>query len=279
MKHIILITLLVLCLCVLPVSAVSLEVTVKGTVSGLIRENNTLTIADPAQYGCSYPAGGAPVCLYTPLINATLSGSVPAESAFSLFTIGDPIVATSIRDAGGQWITLAKLSGNTVTDIVGDPSTVPAPLAGDYRLELSTEPDCTTCSGTTCTATTSYVRVMSGTTLLMAQDLEPGHAMTYSGRNDGSSVTVTFMKGQASSSTCAGRDTMMTGGQPVSVYIVHVVPPIGSGVQAAETPSATPVEVTMPAEAQPTPTRSGMLPLVAIGALALVVVFGVSRLK
>jgi hypothetical protein len=279
MKHIIPITLLVLCLCVLPASAVLLEVTVKGTVSGLSRENNTLTIADPAQYGCSYPAGGTPVCTYTPMSNATLSGSVPAESAFSLFAIGDPIVATSIGGAGGQWITLAKLSGNTVTDIVGDPSSIPAPLAGDSRLELSTEPDCTTCSGTTCKATKSYVRVMSGTTLLMAQDLEPGHMMTYSGRNDGSSVTVTFIKGQASSSTCAGRDTMMTGGQPVSVYIVHVVPPIGSGVHAAATPPVTPPEVTMPAEARPTPTRSGMLPLAAIGALSLVAVFGASRLK
>ena len=210
MKHIAVITLIILCLCVLPASAVILEVTVKGTVSALDRENNTLTIADPARYGCNYPPAGAPVCSYTPMANATLTGTVPAESAFGVFSRGDTIVATSLGGTGETWITLAKTSGTTVpdeyvTDIVGDPSTIPMPLAGNYGLDLVTEPDCTTCTGTTCTAKLSFVRVMSGTTLLLGQDLAPGHAMTYNGRNDGSSVAVTFIKGQASSSSCAGR--------------------------------------------------------------------------
>jgi len=111
----------------------------------------------------------------------------------------------------------------------------------------------------------------------MSSDIEPGYSMTYSGRNDGSSVTVTFVKGQASSSTCAGRDSAMTGPQAVSVYIVHVVPPIGSITPAAQDISIAPPEDTMPADARPTPTKSGMLPIAAIGALALVAIFGASR--
>ena len=212
MKHIIPITLLVLCLCVLPAAAVIQEVTLKGTVSAISRENNTLTIADPARYGCDYPAAGSPVCSFTPIDSIPLEGSVPADSAFSVFAVGDSVVAKSLGGMGGRWITLAKLSGTaesgeTVVDIVGDPASIPTPLAGDYSIDLSTEPDCTTCSGTTCTAKTTYVKIMSGKTLALAQDLEPGHAMTYNGRNDGSSITVTFMKGQAASSSCAGTGT------------------------------------------------------------------------
>jgi len=48
-------------------------------------------------------------------------------------------------------------------------------------------------------------------------------------------------------------------------------------MQAAQTLSTTPPEVTMPADARPAPTRSGMLPAAAIGALALVALIGASR--
>jgi hypothetical protein len=282
MKHSISITLLVLCFCVLPAAAVIQEVTLKGTISAISRENNTLTIADPAQYGCYYPATGIPVCSFTPIDSIPRVGSVPADSAFSVFAVGDSVVAKSLGGMGGRWITLAKLSGtadsgDTVTDIIGDPTSIPTPLAGDYSIDLSTEPDCTTCSGTICTAKTAYVKIMSGNTLALAQDLEPGHAMTYNGRNDGSGVSVTFMKGQASSLSCAGMERGMTGPQAISVYIVHVVPPIGSGGQAVQTSSATPTEVTMPSDARPIPTKSGMLPFAAIGALVLVAILGYSH--
>lgn len=285
MKHIIPITILVLCLCVLPAAAVIQEVTVSGTVSGHSYANNTLTIANPAQYGCSYPAGGAPLCSYTSMNITSLTGTVPDASAFSVFNPGDPVVATSLGGAGGTWMTIAKLSGTapdkTVTDIVGDPTTVTIPLAGDYSLELSPKPDCPACSGTTCTAAAANVSIVDGKTVRSWGDLRPNGTSVYSGRNDGSSITVTFVKGQASSSSCSAEKSMMAGPQPVSVYIVHVVPPIGSGGQAVRTasatPSGTPPEVTMPAEARPTPAKSGMLPVAAIGALALAAVLGTSR--
>jgi hypothetical protein len=285
MKQIISLTFLVLCLCVLPAAAVIQEVTVSGTVSGHGYANNTLIISNPAQYGCSYPEGGAPACSYTPVGNISLTGTVPDASAFSIFHPGDPVVATSLGGAGGRWITIAKLYGTapdkSVIDIVGDPSKITMPLAGDYSLELQTKPDCTACSGTTCTATAANVSILDGNTLRSWGDLTPNSTSIYSGRNDGSSVAVTFVRGQASSSSCSANEIMMTGPQPVSVYIVHVVPPIGSGGEAVLTLSATPLgtppEVTMPAAARPTPTKSGTLMVTAIGALALVAILGVSR--
>lgn len=97
--------------------------------------------------------------------------------------------------------------------------------------------------------------------------------MTYNGRNDGSSIAITLVKGQASSSSCAGRAPGMTGPQPVSVYLVHIVPAIGTPAPSLQgttaVPATNPVLVTMPAEARPTTAKAGMLPFGAIGALAL----------
>ncbi len=272
MKYAIIMTLIVLGLCVLPAAAVIQEVTVKGTVSALDKGKNTLTLANPAQYGCSYPATGGPVCTYSQMTDTSLTGTVPAETAFSVFQAGDTVIATSLGGAGGTWITVAKLYGalpseEYVTDVVGDPSTLTAPLIGDYALDLSTKPDCTTCYGTICTATTSTVNILSGNTRLMVKTLEPRQAMVYSGKNDGSSVRVTFIKGEASSSTCLG-GYGLTGPQPVSVYIVDVAPPIGFGGQVAETPAVATPDVTAPV---PTTTaKSGVLPIVVVGALAIV---------
>jgi hypothetical protein len=284
-KNLIPLTLLVMCLCILPVAAVILEVTVSGTVSEHNYANNTLTIANPALYGCSYPAGGTPVCSFTPMKVSNLTGTVPDASAFSVFNPGDPVVATSLGGAGGRWIAIARMFGTapekSVTDIVGDPSKIPVPLAGDYSLDLSTKPDCKACSGTTCTAAAANISILDKKTLRSWGDHTPNSSSTYSGRNDGSSIAVTFVRGQASSSSCSDEKIMMTGPQAISVYIVHVVPPIGSGapiVQATTAiPSTTPPLVTMPANARPASTKSGMLPSAAIGALALLAVLGASR--
>ena len=43
---------------------------------------------------------------------------------------------------------------------------------------------------------------------VLGRTLMPEESFTYSGRNDGSGVTVTFVKGQASSATCPGKSGM-----------------------------------------------------------------------
>jgi len=274
MKHtnlkLFLVSALLFCLCVLPAAAVLQEVTVKGTVSGISQEKNTLTIANPAQYGCSYPATGAPVCTYTAMDTNSLTGSVPSASAFTLFEAGDTVVATSTGGAGGEWIAIAKIyndlpTGEYVTDLVGEPSSIPTPFVGGYGLDIFTEPDCNTCYGTTCTAKTSTVNVLSDGERVMVKTLTPRQAFTFNERNDGSSISVTFVSGEASSLTCAGGEAGRVGPQAISVYVVNAVPPIGfTGKPAAEVATAVPtVPTTIPT------TKAGSLPLVAIGAVGL----------
>ena len=265
------------CVCV-PAGAVIQEVTLKGRVATLNPPKNSITIENPQQYGCSYPATGSPLCSYTPMSTSALTGTVPDAAAFSVFKSGDPIVATSTGGAGGTWITLAKLSGSRpneefVTDIVGNMGTIKTPLIGNYVLDATTVPDCSACTGTTCTATSANVIVTSGGKEVSAKTIRPGESFTYNGRNDGSGVSVTFVRGQALSTTCPGR-AGMTGPQAISVYVVKVVPPLSAAQVNIRTATTTRPDEALtplpPTASPPVPvTKSGMLPLAAISAIGL----------
>jgi len=263
--------LLALCLCVAPVSAVIQEVTLKGTVSVLDVKKNTITIENPSQYGCDYPAGGSPVCTFTPIDSAPVTGAVPTGAAFSVFKTGDTVIATSLGGTGGTWITLAKLYGpgadeEYVTDIVGDPARVPVPLVGDYALDISTAPDCSACYGTTCTAVSADVKVKSSGTVVDKKTLTPRQSLMFNGRNDGSSIAVTFVKGEAPSRGCASSVAGMTGAQPITLFVIEVVPPVGfvpAGAVAVSTPEAAQETVPVPT------THAASLPFAAIGALGM----------
>ncbi len=285
---VIIVAALLLCCMVVPVNAVLQEVTLKGTIATLMPQKNTITIDHPESYGCSYPSTGAPICTYTPITVEALTGTVPDASAYTIFSSGDPVIATSVGGAGGRWITLAKLFGSRsneqfVTDLAGDLGTIPTPFIGDYTLDTTTVPDCSTCAGTTCTATSANVKVMSAGREVSAKTLKPGESFTYNGRNDGSSMAVTFVKGQASSATCADKTgtDVMSGPQAISVYIVKVVPPISAAQTNIRTATTTrPDEALtplapgttgtpLPAPSPVPTTKAGMLPLAAIGAVAL----------
>jgi hypothetical protein len=275
---------LFLCIICIPVGAVMLEVTVKGPVATMSLTRNTLTVDHPLQYGCSYPATGQPICSYTPINRSALTGTVPDTAAFTVFKNGDPVVATSIGDPGDTWITLAKLFGSRpneelVTDIVGDIATIPTPLIGNYALDATTVPDCSACSGTTCTAMSAIVMVKSEGNSVLTRILMPGESLTYNGRNDGSGVTVTFVKGQAVSTTCPGK-AGLTGLQAISVYIVKVVPPISAAQKNIRTATTTrPDEALTPLQSLPTTPwtssavpvtpKAGMVPLAAMGAIGV----------
>jgi len=274
------VTALFFCLICVPVAGVMLEVTVKGPVATINPTKNTLTVDNPLQYGCSYPATGTPVCSYTPINKSALTGTVPDTAAFTIFNNGDPVVATSIGGQGETWITIAKLFGSRpneelVTDMVGDIRKIPTPLIGNYDLDATTVPDCSVCSGTTCTATSVVVKVKSEGNGVLERTLIPGESLSYSGRNDGSSVYVRFIKGQALSTTCPGKSGM-TGSQAISVYVVKVVPPNSSAQTNIRTATTTrPEEALTPlpptvltSSAVPVTTpKAGMLPLAAIGAI------------
>jgi len=278
------ITSLILCLVFLPAGAVMQEVTVKGPVATLNPTKNTLTVDHPLQYGCSYPAAGQPICSYIPINQTALTGTVPDAAAFTIFKTGDPVVATGTGGPGEAWITLSKLYGprpneELVTDIVGDIGTIPTPLIGNYTIDGTTVPDCSACSGTRCTAMSAIVIVKSEGNSLLGRTLMPGDSLTYQGRNDGSGVTVTFVKGQASSTTCPGK-AGMTMDQAIAVYIVKVVPPITSAQTNIRTATTTrpdealtplqPVPATsLTGSAVPSATRAGMVPIAVTGAIGL----------
>jgi hypothetical protein len=279
---VVIIAVLFLCCMCVPVGAVIQQVTLKGTVATLNQPKNTITLEHPQQYGCNYPVSGAPVCSYTPMSVEVLTGTAPDAAVFSVFKTGDPVVATSLGGAGETWITLAKLFGSRpneefVTDIVGDMGTISTPLIGNYVVEATTVPDCSSCTGTTCTAMFANVNVMSEGKQVSGKALRPGEALTYNGRNDGSSVAVTFVRGQALSSSCPDK-AGMNGPQAISVYVVKIVPPISAAQVDIRTATTTrpdealtplPLSASTTSPTQIPTTKSGMLPLAAIGAIGL----------
>jgi len=279
MKHVVsfaLSALLLACFaCAIPTGAVVLEVTVKGTVSDISAADNTLTISSPAKYGCDYGSGtSAPVCSWTALNTTTLTGTVPDKAAFSVFTKGDSVVATSLGGTGGTWISLAKLYGtgsyaDYATDEIGDIGSLPVSLIGDYAVTEETNADCSACTGTTCTATSSKVTVRSSNMTVAEKTLLPGEFLFFNGRNDASSVNVTFVKGEALSSTCAGKEALVGGVQPVSNYIVNVVPPLGVTVTAHGTEAPVTAGTTAPVAAAPTTTQKSGLPFAALTVIGL----------
>lgn len=290
---------LLLCCCAAPAGAVLLSVTVKGPVSTIMQTSNTVTISDPQELqGCNVSANGVTECSWIPLVTSrsittALTGTIPDKAALSVFKSGDLAVATSLGNPGESWVALAKLYGSRsneeyVTDIVGDINSIPVPLIGDYSLTATTVPDCQSCSGTKCTATSSVVSLKSGGIVVSQKTLVPGESFVYNGRNDNSSVSVTFVKGEALQSLCPNAQGGIIGGtQPISDYIVNVVPPISS-VQvnirtatstapvtthstAALTTAGTPA-TTVPSTATTVPAttqKSGMFPVVVIGAFCV----------
>ena len=262
---------LIICLIAVPAGAVIQEVTVKGTVDTVNQPKNTLTIANPERYGCDYPAvGSGPVCTWAPIVESRVTMSritspVPDAAALKLFKPGDTVIGTATGGAYDTWITLAKLYGSRpneefVTDIVGDVRTIPVPLVGNYVLDAKTAPDCAICSGTSCTAASSDVIVTVNGRVVAEQVLTPGGTLMFNGRNDGSSISVTFVKGQALSGTCPQAQMGMVGGiQPISDYIVSVVPPTAYGQVNIRTATTT-----RPDEALTTPARLTTVPVVTI---------------
>jgi len=107
--------------------------------------------------------------------------------------------------------------------------------------------------------------------------IRAGESFTYNGRNDGSSVAVTFVKGEALSATCLGKGGM-TGPQAISVYVVRIVPPISAAQTNIRTATTTrpdealtkplPMIASTPATV-PVTTKAGMLPLGVIGAIGI----------
>lgn len=212
-------------------SAIVGETTYLGRVTAMDPLSLTLTIRAESQYGCSY-SGGTSTCGFSSITPVQVVGTVPDEGVFNIFHNGDLVAATILGGTGGQWAAIAlailPVGSNTyiATDIFGDPKTIPLDLGGDYQFDYSTLPDCSACSGSVCKALSAKIVLRSGDIVLLEQSLNNGQSAQYFGRNDGSSVSILYLSGEAPAGTCAGASPA-TGIQPVSNFIIHVTPPVG----------------------------------------------------
>ncbi|MBP2147100.1 hypothetical protein J2129_002554 [Methanofollis sp. W23] len=93
--------------------------------------------------------------------------------------------------------------------------------------------------------------VIHGEMTVLEDLVRPGEKLMYSGRNDNSSISVTFLRGEASSFGCTGLPVVSPGPQPVSVFLIHVNPPIGFEAENVSTPTTVPTTTTATARASP----------------------------
>lgn len=272
--------LVVVSLCIAsPVSAIVQEITYRGSVTAMDPLTLTLTIRAESQYGCNY-TGGQPSCGFMPIAPVQVVGAVPDEGLFNTFHNGDLVTATILGGTGGQWAGIALVvlppgsSTYVATDIYGDPKTIPVALGGDYKVDYTTLPDCSSCSGSVCKALSAHVVVRSGETIVQEQSLNNGQSTRYSGRNDGSSISVLYLSGEAPGDSCPGA-TPVTGMQPISNFVIHVTPPVGGFSGPRETVQQGPVGegAEKPnGTAVPEKTQAGwffLSPAAAVGVLAM----------
>ncbi len=285
-KHVIcrgiIVAALVILVLVSPVSAVLQVTEYRGTVTALNATAGTMTIKAVATYGCDY-TNTTPVCSWSAINATNVTGTVPDNQVLSEFKSGDSVAASILGGPGGDWAAVALIFPTPgienwySTDVHGDPVYVEnVPLAASYAVATLTAPDCTKCTGTVCVAKSAMVEIQSSGTVVKNVTLTPGQNVTYNGRNDGSSVQVTFLSGEAPSSACPNATGMMTGPQPVSDFTIHVQQPVATPTTTKATTPPTSPPTTVPPTTTTTP---GMTAITAIAAMGLFAVIFARNLK
>ncbi len=268
-----------------PASAAIQEIVFRGTLVSMNQSAGTITINAGYTYGCTF-ANSTSTCSWNPVTPENLTGTVPDPSVFTVLEAGDPVVATSMGGPGGTWVGVAKvfptpgIENWLATDIIGDPDSLPVGLAADYSFAYITTPECGNCTGSVCNALSAAVTLDSTDRTVLEKTLKSGERVVYNGRNDNSSVIITFVKGQGLAEKCPGKAGMV-GLQPVSTFIIHVnqglaapapsllpaISPATSAVTTTMTASSTPLPVTtVPATRA---AGSVSVPCCALGILGL----------
>ena len=284
---ILLIAAAVIILAAAPASAAIQEIVFRGTLVSMNQSAGTITVNAGYTYGCTF-TNSTSTCTWYPGTPENLTGSVPDSAIFTVMKPGDPVVATSMGGAGGTWIGVAKvfptpgIENWLATDIIGDPDSLPVNLAADYYFGYTTTPECGNCTGSVCNALSAAITLNSTDRTVLEKTLAGGEKVIYNGRNDNSSVIITFVKGQGLAEKCPGKAGMV-GLQPISTFIIHVNQGIAAPAPAATHPSttATPaLKTTMttpqtpaPATTVPTTKAAGsmFLPCCALGILGLII--------
>jgi hypothetical protein len=229
-KHrtiLILFLIMAICACFLPAGAVLPSYSFRGTVTDVSRSDNTVTILVTHKWGCVYDGRETP-CSWMTMTPKVLTGTVPVPEVFDKVRVGSSVEAGSIGSQGVKWAGIGVLAPSTAseplhaTDLYGDPGMLPAPLAAGYAVSAENQPDCACCSGSVCEAASANVTISKNDLLVWNGTLGAGGEGYYEDPADGTSVSVTFISGQAPASLCPDTPFGMSGVQPVSVFIVHV---------------------------------------------------------
>jgi hypothetical protein len=214
-----------------PVSAVVLESAYTGKVSAVNQAAGTMTIDVTSRYGIDY-TGDKAVGSWNPVTPVSLKGAVPDKAVYNLVNIGDTVRAVQMGDTTGPWITIAKvnLSEKTavVQNIIGEPQEYFANLfKGNYTVSYTTTADCAKYNksmGTVAPALSATVVLQKDGKTVMTKTLKPGKGTVYKDKS-GASFSILFAKGQSDSSKCRSGSGMMTGIQPISVFVITPVTP------------------------------------------------------
>jgi|GEM_PF-1205740 len=235
-----------------PAGAVLLESSYRGTVSALDHENSMMTIQAGFLYGCSWESG-TPNCAWNPRFLTEVTGSVPIEEVFSRLKVGDTVEGTILGGPSGEWMGIGMLESDqtgvlVAREIFGDPSSLHTPNQGNFSFSFTTEPDCSSCTGTVCVARSAEFTIGRNGVPRGTYTLFPGETLLFNDQNDSSAVNITFLGGEALSSLCPNSSPMMGGRQAVSLFVIRI------------TPQSTTINRTSPEGFQEGPYRFSLIP-------------------
>ncbi|MDD1705895.1 MAG: PEGA domain-containing protein [Methanoregulaceae archaeon] len=223
---VILLIIVILYACCVPAGAVLQPFTFRGYVTSTDPGSANLSLLATHTWRCTYD-NATVRCGWEAIPPVPVMGTVPSSEVFSMVRPGKIVEASSLGVPGGKWTGIGILSPGyeervlVATDLFGNLQSLPAPLPGGYTLKVMTEPDCGSCTGSTCPALAVSITILRNGAECWTGVLLPGGEYQYSDPFDQSGLYIKFVSGNASSQLCPNATGGMTGPQPLSVFIVH----------------------------------------------------------
>lgn len=152
-----------------------------------------------------------------------ITGEAPNQEAMTEIDVGDDVLVRSLGRPGGRWVTLAKINPPYgVTDVYGDLAALEEspPLLGNYTIQQSHIPDCSSCGGCNCQVLQTNVTISHKSGWGDGCELIPGDSCECIGV--GHKIDIAFMSGQASVFPDCPNSSPCYGPQPVSDFVIHV---------------------------------------------------------
>ena len=189
-----------------------------------------------------------------------ITGTAPSSDAMAYLCVGDTVQATFTGESPqASWVTVSKVDGTDPTGkfliaSFGDPSKIVNSFQNNFKVTFDTAPDCESCSGSVCTASSAYVKVVQGwneKNYPSDAQMIPGERHVFkSPEGCLQELSVTFLNGEASAGLCSAASPV--GRQPFSVFTIEVVQK-GSVQDYVPLPVVQTVETEVPT---PVPTQA-----------------------